>query len=57
MDSLSNKLAIGTAQFGLNYGTAAQNGKVNSNQIKSIFRFCSRERHKYIRYSQSIWEQ
>ena len=39
MDSLSNKLAIGTAQFGLNYGIANQNGKVNANQIQSILDF------------------
>jgi len=39
MYSLSNKLAIGTAQFGLNYGIANQNGKVNVNQIQSILDF------------------
>ncbi len=39
MYSLSNKLAIGTAQFGLNYGIANQNGKVNANQIQSILDF------------------
>lgn len=39
MHNLSNKLAIGTAQFGLNYGIANQNGKVNANQIQSILDF------------------
>ena len=39
MYSLSNKLAIGTAQFGLNYGIANPNGRVNANQIQSILDF------------------
>ena len=37
--SLSNKIAIGTAQFGLDYGIANQNGKVNANEIRSILNF------------------
>ena len=36
MYSLSNKLAIGTAQFGLNYGIANQNGQVDAKEIESI---------------------
>ena len=39
MYSLFNKIAIGTAQFGLNYGIANQNGKVNANEIRSILNF------------------
>ncbi len=39
MYSLSNKIAIGTVQFGLDYGIANQNGKVNTNQIRSILNF------------------
>ena len=39
MYSLSNKIAIGTVQFGLDYGIANQNGKVNANQIQSILDF------------------
>ena len=36
MYSLSSKIAIGTVQFGLDYGIANQNGKVNSKEIRSI---------------------
>ena len=39
MYDLSNKIAIGTVQFGLDYGIANQNGKVNTNQIRSILNF------------------
>ena len=39
MSSSANKLAIGTVQFGLDYGIANQNGKVNTNQIRSILNF------------------
>jgi len=39
MYSLSNKIAIGTVQFGLDYGIANQNGKVNANEIRSILNF------------------
>ena len=39
MSSSANKLAIGTVQFGLDYGIANQNGKVNTNQIQSILNF------------------
>ena len=37
--NLPNKIAIGTAQFGLDYGIANQNGKVNANEIRSILDF------------------
>ena len=33
------KIVIGAAQFGLNYGVANKNGKVNANQIQSILDF------------------
>ena len=39
MSSSANKLAIGTVQFGLDYGIANQNGRVNTNQIQSILNF------------------
>ena len=39
MHNLSNKLAIGTVQFGLDYGIANQNGKVNANEVLSILDF------------------
>jgi aryl-alcohol dehydrogenase-like predicted oxidoreductase len=39
MYSLSKKIAIGTVQFGLDYGIANQNGKVNANEIRSILNF------------------
>ena len=39
MYDLSNKIAIGTVQFGLDYGIANQNGKVNANEIRSILNF------------------
>ena len=39
MYSLSNKIAIGTVQFGLDYGIANQNGKVNANEVLSILDF------------------
>jgi len=34
-----SKIVLGTAQFGLNYGIANQNGKVNANEIQSILNF------------------
>ena len=34
-----NKIAIGTAQFGMNYGIANQNGQVDENEIESILNF------------------
>jgi aryl-alcohol dehydrogenase-like predicted oxidoreductase len=36
---LINKIAIGTAQFGMNYGIANQNGQVDENEIESILNF------------------
>ena len=33
------KLAIGTAQFGLDYGIANDHGKVSQKEIKKIFTF------------------
>ena len=39
MSSLPKKLAIGTAQFGLNYGISNQDGQVNENEIMSILDF------------------
>ena len=39
MSSLTNKLAIGTVQFGLDYGIANQNGQVNANEMLSILDF------------------
>ena len=39
INSSSNKIAIGTAQFGLDYGIANKNGKVNANEIRSILNF------------------
>ena len=34
--SKSSKLALGTAQFGLNYGISNKNGLVKKNQAKLI---------------------
>ena len=39
MSEIFNKIAIGTAQFGLNYGVSNQNGKVDSDGIQSILNF------------------
>jgi len=39
MSSLTKKLAIGTVQFGLDYGIANQNGQVNANEMLSILDF------------------
>jgi len=39
MSSSANKLAIGTVQFGLDYGIANQNGQVNADEIMSILDF------------------
>jgi aryl-alcohol dehydrogenase-like predicted oxidoreductase len=39
MSKIFNKIAIGTAQFGLNYGVSNQNGKVDSDGIQSILNF------------------
>ena len=36
---MTSRLAIGTVQFGMDYGIANQNGKVNANQIQSILDF------------------
>ena len=36
MSSSANKLAIGTVQFGLDYGIANQDGQVNADEIMSI---------------------
>jgi len=36
MNSLSKKLAIGTAQFGLDYGVANRNGQISQNEIQTI---------------------
>jgi aryl-alcohol dehydrogenase-like predicted oxidoreductase len=35
----NKKLIIGTAQFGMNYGIANQNGQVDENEIESILNF------------------
>jgi aryl-alcohol dehydrogenase-like predicted oxidoreductase len=35
----NKKLVIGTAQFGMNYGIANQNGQVDENEIESILNF------------------
>ena len=34
-----NKLALGTAQFGMHYGISNKNGQVNANGIQSILDF------------------
>ena len=34
-----NKLALGTAQFGLDYGISNQSGKINLSETKKIFKF------------------
>jgi aryl-alcohol dehydrogenase-like predicted oxidoreductase len=39
MSSSANKLVIGTAQFGMHYGIANQNGQVGENEIESILNF------------------
>jgi len=39
MNRLTNKLAIGTAQFGLDYGVANQKGKVSQREIQSVLDF------------------
>ena len=39
LSSSANKLAIGTVQFGLDYGIANQNGQVNADGILSILDF------------------
>ena len=36
---MSNKIAIGTAQFGLDYGIANKHGRVSANEIRSILNF------------------
>lgn len=36
-----NKLALGTVQFGLNYGINNPNGKIASNDILEIIKYCS----------------
>ncbi len=41
MYNLFNKLAIGTVQFGLDYGIANQKGQVSKNEIQSILDFSS----------------
>lgn len=43
MNNLSMKLAIGTAQFGLDYGIANRNGKLKPSQIQSILDFAHKE--------------
>jgi len=37
-----NKIAIGTAQFGMNYGISAQNLKVNNSEILNILDFATK---------------
>ncbi len=39
MDINRNKLAIGTVQFGVNYGIANNSGKINYNEAKSILEY------------------
>jgi len=34
-----NKIALGTAQFGMHYGISNKNGQVNANEIQSILNF------------------
>ena len=39
LDSNTKKLAIGTVQFGMNYGIANNSGKINYNEAKSILEY------------------
>ncbi len=39
-----NKLALGTAQFGLDYGVSNQSGKINLSETKKIFKFAQKNR-------------
>ena len=39
MINLARKIAIGSAQFGLNYGLANKSGKINQKEIKAILDF------------------
>lgn len=36
----TNKIALGTAQFGLNYGVANQSGQINNSMAKDVFSYC-----------------
>ena len=36
---MSNKLALGTVQFGLNYGVTNDNGQVRIEEVKHILNF------------------
>lgn len=37
---MKNKLALGTVQFGLDYGINNKNGKLNNNEIFKILKYC-----------------
>ena len=38
---MKNKLVVGTAQFGMPYGIANQNGKVQNNEIEGLLLYWS----------------
>ena len=51
-----NKLCIGTAQFGLDYGITNQNGMVNEKEIRNIFKIAEANNVNFIDTAQSYNE-
>jgi len=48
-----NQLCIGTAQFGLNYGITNQNGIVNKNEVRKIFKIAKNNKIEFIDTAQT----
>jgi len=43
-----NKVAIGTAQFGYDYGIANKEGKIKSSKIINILKYVKKNKIKYL---------
>ena len=54
MNSKIKKISIGTAQFGLNYGSLRKRKKITNFDFKKIISYCKKKDNQ-IRYSHKLW--
>ena len=48
---MKNKIILGTAQFGMNYGISNSKGKINFIEIIKILDLLKKKKIKFFRYS------
>ena len=51
------QLALGTVQFGLDYGISNSAGIVGLDEVSQVLKVCERRKDIFIRYSLRIWQE